>query len=107
MITIQVTDKDKQEQTLSAYGMDLKLTIYYNPISKGWQIDLYDNDKEQVICLREGLTILSPALITKSLPFVVSVIPNNRPYKMPESKSDLIDNFSIHFLSKDEYFSLI
>lgn len=68
---IPVSTQLIQEQLFNLFGMNLKLTLYYNKISKGWQFDLFDTDKNTVITQLQGLAVNAPALLEKNLPFVL------------------------------------
>lgn len=66
---IPLSDELIQEQSFSLFDMNLRLTLYYNPISHGWQFDLSDTNR--VITQRQGLAVNAPSLLEKNLPFIL------------------------------------
>lgn len=68
---IPVSNKPIQEQMFTLFDMNLRLTIYFNSVSKGWQFDLFDADKNKVITQRQGLAVNAPSLLEKDLPFIL------------------------------------
>lgn len=107
MYKIQITSDNKQEQSFNLYDMNLRLTLYYSDIGKNWQFDLYNIDNDKYIAQSSGLSANSPALIEKSLPFIVCLYDDSGVGINPITKDDLISRFSLYFMTKDEYLSLI
>lgn len=107
MYQIQVTSDPIQTQTFKLFDMNLKVTLYFNKTANSWDMDLFDNDKGTYITQRKGLSVLSPALIERRLPFVVTLYPRDNKGIQPQSKADLIEKFDIYFLTKSDFFDLI
>ncbi|SIP73170.1 conserved hypothetical protein [Xenorhabdus innexi] len=68
---IPVSTEEIQEQSFTLFGMNLRLTLYFNPVINGWQFDLLETNSDTFIAQLYGLTVNSPALLTKNLPFVI------------------------------------
>ncbi|EPR6388086.1 phage baseplate plug family protein [Providencia stuartii] len=68
---IPLSDEPIQEQLFSLFDMNLRLTLYYNPITHGWQFDLSDTDTNRLITQRQGLAVNAPSLLEKNLPFIL------------------------------------
>lgn len=68
---IPVSAEEIQEQSFSIFGMNLRLTLYFNRISGGWQFDLLDTGRDRQITRMQGLTVNAPALLERRLPFVL------------------------------------
>lgn len=68
---IPVSSKSIQEQIFTLFDMNIRLTLYFNSVSKGWQFDLFDADKNRVITQRQGLAVNAPSLLEKNLPFIL------------------------------------
>ncbi|MEX6314353.1 hypothetical protein AB6G19_12025 [Providencia manganoxydans] len=72
---IPVSNEPIQEQLFTVFGMNLRLTLYYNQLSKGWQFDLFDANNNRMITQMQGLAVNAPSLIEKIyLLFFYSVI---------------------------------
>ena len=67
---IAVSNEPIQEQLFTVFGMNLRLTLYYNRLSKGWQFDLFDANSNRMITQMQGLAVNAPSLIEKNLPFI-------------------------------------
>lgn len=68
---IPVSPDEIQEQSFSIFGMNLRLTLYFNRISNGWQFDLLNTNSGEQITRMQGLAVNAPALLERRLPFVL------------------------------------
>lgn len=68
---IPVSNEPIQEQLFTVFGRDLRLTLYYNRISKGWQFDLFDTNNNLMLTQMQGLAVNAPSLIEKNVPFIL------------------------------------
>ncbi|PVZ86702.1 hypothetical protein C9426_14900 [Serratia sp. S1B] len=68
---IPLSTEEIQEQSFSLFGMDLRLTLYFNRILNGWQFDLMNIVTKEPITQMQGLTVNAPALLEQRLPFVL------------------------------------
>ncbi|MDF7679110.1 hypothetical protein PT300_11545 [Enterobacteriaceae bacterium ESL0689] len=68
---IPVSTGEIQEQSFSLFGMNLRLTLYFNPVLNGWQFDLLNTNTGEQITRLQGLTVNAPALLERKLPFVL------------------------------------
>lgn len=103
MHTIQITSDDVLEQTLSLYNMNLKLTLRYNSILRGYQFDLFDIDKNKFITKNRGLSVGSPSLIECNLPFVLILVDKSGRGVNAKSKEDFNSRMQIVIMEKGEW----
>nr|WP_282564432.1 hypothetical protein [Providencia alcalifaciens] len=68
--------------------MNIRLALYFNRISRGWQFDLFNLDKNEVITQLQGLAVNAPSLLEKNLPFILMLSDKSR--------------FGINSISRDE-----
>ncbi|CAG9411404.1 TPA: phage baseplate plug family protein [Providencia alcalifaciens] len=85
---IPVSREIIQEQTFTLFDMNIRLTLYFNRISRGWQFDLFNLDKNEVITQLQGLAVNAPSLLEKNLPFILMLSDKSR--------------FGINSISRDE-----
>lgn len=103
MHTIQITSDDVLEQTLSLFKMNLRITLRYNSILRGYQFDLFDIDKNKFITKNKGLSVGSPSLIECNLPFVLILIDKSGRGVNATSKEDFNSRMQIVIMSKEEF----
>lgn len=97
---IPLSDEPIQEQLFSLFDMNLRLTLYYNPISHGWQFDLSDTDKNRLITQRQGLAVNAPSLIEKNLPFILMLADKSRFGTNSISQSELGKRIQLYLIDK-------
>lgn len=68
---IPLSNEAIQEQIFTLFDMNIRLILHFNKISKGWQFDLYNLDKNEVITQLQGLVVNAPSLLEKNLPFIL------------------------------------
>lgn len=102
MHTIQITSDDKLEQTLSLFDMNLRITLRYNSILRGYQFDLFDIDKNKFITKNKGLSVGSPSLIEFNLPFVLILDDRSGRGVNATSKEDFNNRMQIVIMEKGE-----
>ncbi|OTQ73802.1 MULTISPECIES: hypothetical protein [unclassified Gilliamella] len=103
MHIIQTTSDDVLEQTLSLFDMNLKLTLRYNSVLRGYQFDLFNIDKDCYITKNKGLSVGSPSLIEFNLPFVFVLDDKSGRGVNSISKEDFNNRMQIVIMSKDEW----
>lgn len=103
MNIIQTTTDDVLEQSFSLYDMNLRLTLIYNAISKGYQFDLFDIDNDEYVTKNKGLSVGSPSLIEFNLPFVLVLDDKSRLGINAISKDDLNNRMQLLIMTKEEY----
>jgi len=103
MYKIKITSNDIQEQSFTLYGMNLKLTLYYNKVLTGYQFDLFNLDTNRYITKMKGLSVSSPSLIEFNLPFVFVLYDKSALGIGSISKSDFSSRFELLIMTKDEY----
>ncbi|OTP87400.1 hypothetical protein B6D12_12535 [Gilliamella apicola] len=103
MHTIQITSDDVSEQSLSLYNMNLKLTLRYNSILRGYQFDLFDIDKNKFITKNKGLSVGAPSLIECNLPFVLILVDKSGRGENSTSKEDFNSRMQIVIMEKGEW----
>ena len=103
MHIIQTTSDDVLEQSFSLYDMNLKLTLRYNSILRGYQFDLFNIDKDCYVTKNKGLSVSSPSLIEFNLPFVLVLHDKTGKGINSISKEDFIDRMELRFMTKEEY----
>ena len=91
------------EQSLSLYNMNLKLTLRYNSILRGYQFDLFDIDKNKFITKNRGLSVGSPSLIECNLPFVLILVDKSGRGVNAKSKEDFSNRMQIVIMEKGEW----
>ena len=103
MYILQTTSDDVLEQSFSLYNMNLKLTLRYNAILRGYQFDLFDIDKNKFITKNKGLSVGSPSLIEFNLPFVLILDDRSGRGVNATSKEDFNSRMQIVIMSKEEF----
>lgn len=103
MHIIQTTSDDVLEQTLSLFDMNLKLTLRYNAVLRGYQFDLFNIDKDEYITKNKGLSVGSPSLIEFNLPFVFVLDDKSGRGVNSTSKEDFNGRMQIVIMGKDEW----
>lgn len=103
MHIIQTTSDDVLEQTLSLFDMNLKLTLRYNSVLRGYQFDLFNIDKDCYITKNKGLSVGSPSLIEFNLPFVFLLDDKSGRGVNSTSKEDFNGRMQIVIMGKDEW----
>ena len=103
MYIIQTTSDDVLEQSFSLYDMNLKLTLRYNAVLRGYQFDLFNIDKGCYITKNKGLSVGSPSLIEFNLPFVLVLDDKSRLGINAISKDDLNNRMQLLIMTKEEY----
>lgn len=103
MHTIQITSDDVLEQSLSLYDMNLRLTLRYNSILRGYQFDLFDIDKNKFITKNKGLSVGAPSLIEFNLPFVLVLKDKSGRGVNATSKEDFNSRMQIVIMEKGEW----
>jgi len=103
MYQIQTTSENIQEQSFSLYSMNIRLTLYYNNVLKGFQFDLYNLDSNDFITKMKGLSVGSPSLIEFNLPFVL-VLYDKSGYGIGSiNQQDFTNRFKLLIMTKEEY----
>lgn len=103
MYRIQITSAAVQEQSFSLYEMNLRLTLYYNQLSRCYQFDLFDLDKNQFITQLKGLSVSSPALLEFNLPFVLVLKDKSELGIGSISQTDFANRFALLIMTREEY----
>ena len=103
MHILQTTSDDVLEQSFSLYNMNLKLTLRYNAILRGYQFDLFDIDKNKFITKNKGLSVGSPSLIECNLPFVLVLKDKFGRGVNATSKEDFNSRMQIVIMEKGEW----
>ena len=103
MYIIQTTSDDVLEQSLSLYDMNLRLTLRYNSILRGYQFDLFDIDKNKFITKNKGLSVGSPSLIECNLPFVLVLKDKSGRGVNATSKEDFNSRMQLMIMEKGEW----
>ncbi|CAQ85187.1 MULTISPECIES: phage baseplate plug family protein [Photorhabdus] len=98
---IPVSTEEIQEQSFSLFNMNLRFTLYFNTVSNGWQFDLLDTNIDQYIAQMYGLTVNSPALITKNLPFVIMMSDSSGFGLNSVRRIELGNRLKIYFVDKE------
>lgn len=62
MYKLQITSDSVQEHSFTLYDMNLRLTLYYKSILRGYQFDLYNLNSDKYITKMKGLSVCSPSL---------------------------------------------
>ena len=103
MHILNTTPDDVLEQSFSLYNMNLKLTLRYNAILRGYQFDLFDIDKNKFITKNKGLSVSSPSLIEFNLPFVLVLKDKSGRGVNATSKGDFNSRMQIMIMSKGKF----
>jgi hypothetical protein len=103
MHILQTTSDDVLEQSFSLYNMNLRLTLRYNAVLRGYQFDLFDIDKNKFITKNRGLSVGSPSLIECNLPFVLVLTDKLGLGANSISKTDFNNRMQIVIMSKEEF----
>ncbi|AOM40582.1 phage baseplate plug family protein [Xenorhabdus hominickii] len=104
---IPVSTEEIQEQSFSLFDMNLRFTLYFNPISNGWQFDLLDTNTDEFIAQLYGLTVNSPALFTKNLPFIILMSDGSRLGINSVQRGELGRRLKIYFVDKETWHEAI
>nr|WP_282560265.1 hypothetical protein [Providencia alcalifaciens] len=83
--------------------MNLRLTIYFNSVSKGWQFDLFDADKNKVITQRQGLAVNAPSLLEKDLPFILMLSDKSQFGINSISQNELGNRLLLYIVDKEAW----
>lgn len=100
---IPVSNKTIQEQMFTLFDMNLRLTIYFNSVSKGWQFDLFDADKNKVITQRQGLAVNAPSLLEKDLPFILMLSDKSQFGINSISQNELGNRLLLYIVDKEDW----
>lgn len=100
---IPVSNKPIQEQMFTLFDMNLRLTIYFNSVSKGWQFDLFDADKNKVITQRQGLAVNAPSLWEKDLPFILMLSDKSQFGINSISQNELGNRLLLYIVDKEAW----
>lgn len=98
---IPVSSKPIQEQIFTLFDMNIRLTLYFNSISKGWQFDLFDADKNRVITQRQGLAVNAPSLLEKNLPFILMLSDKSQFGINSVSQNELGNRLRLYVVDKE------
>ncbi|MGV8004335.1 hypothetical protein QPK14_20280 [Photorhabdus temperata subsp. temperata] len=104
---IPLSTEEIQEQSFTLFGMNLRLTLYFNPISNLWQFDLMNMNTDEYIAQSYGLAVNAPALITKSLPFVIMMVDGSSLGINSVMKNELGNRLKIYFVDKEVWHEAI
>ncbi|AWK42591.1 hypothetical protein LGZ99_21705 [Photorhabdus temperata] len=107
MYEIPVSTEEIQEQSFSLFNMNLRFTLHFNRISNDWQFDLLNTNTDQYIAQMYGLTVNSPALITKNLPFVIVMSDSSGFGLNSIRRSELGNRLKIYFVDKEVWHEAI
>lgn len=103
MHIILTTNDDVLEQTLNLFNMNLRLTLKYNAILRGYQFDLFDIDNDKYITRNKGLSVSSPSLSEFNLPFVLVLDDKSGLGHNATSKDDFNNRMQLLVMTKEEY----
>ncbi|MCX2589731.1 hypothetical protein OQ435_16290 [Proteus penneri] len=98
---IPVSSKPIQEQIFTLFDMNIRLTLYFNSASKGWQFDLFDADKNKVITQRQGLAVNAPSLLEKNLPFIFMLSDKSQFGINSVSRNELGNRLRLYVMDKE------
>ncbi|WP_337051377.1 phage baseplate plug family protein [Proteus terrae] len=98
---IPVSSKPIQEQIFTLFDMNIRLTLYFNSVSKGWQFDLFDADKNKVITQRQGLAVNAPSLLEKNLPFILMLSDKSQFGINSVSRKELGNRLRLYVIDKE------
>ena len=98
---IPVSSKPIQEQIFTLFDMNIRLTLYFNSVSKGWQFDLFDADKNKVITQRQGLAVNAPSLLEKNLPFILMLSDKSQFGINSVSRNELGNRLRLYIIDKE------
>lgn len=98
---IPVSSKPIQEQIFTLFDMNIRLTLYFNSVSKGWQFDLFDADKNRVITQRQGLAVNAPSLLEKNLPFILMLSDKSQFGINSVSQNELGNRLRLYVVDKE------
>ncbi|WP_159262542.1 phage baseplate plug family protein [Proteus mirabilis] len=98
---IPVSSKPIQEQIFTLFDMNIRLTLYFNSVSKGWQFDLSDADKNRVIIQRQGLAVNAPSLLEKNLPFILMLSDKSQFGINSVSQNELGNRLRLYVVDKE------
>lgn len=101
MYEIPVSSKPIQEQIFTLFDMNIRLTLYFNSVSKGWQFDLFDADKNKVITQRQGLAVNAPSLLEKNLPFILILSDKSQFGINSVSRNELGNRLRLYVIDKE------
>lgn len=96
-----VSSKPIQEQIFTLFDMNIRLTLYFNSVSKGWQFDLFDADKNRVITQRQGLAVNAPSLLEKNLPFILMLSDKSQFGINSVSQNELGNRLRLYVVDKE------
>ncbi|MCM2366629.1 hypothetical protein [Proteus sp. FZP2095] len=96
-----VSNKPIQEQIFTLFDMNIRLTLYFNSVSKGWQFDLFDADKNKVITQRQGLAVNAPSLLEKNLPFILMLSDKSQFGINSVSRNELGNRLRLYVMDKE------
>ncbi len=98
---IPVSSNPIQEQIFTLFDMNIRLTLYFNSVSKGWQFDLFDTDKNKVITQRQGLAVNAPSLLEKNLPFILMLSDKSQFGINSVSRKELGNRLRLYVIDKE------
>ncbi|MDE9442369.1 hypothetical protein KKJ13_12315 [Xenorhabdus bovienii] len=104
---IPVSTEEVQEQSFTLFGMNLRFTLYFNPVSNSWQFDLLDTNTDEYIAQLYGLTVNSPALFTKNLPFIILMSDGSGLGINSVQRSELGNRLKVYFVDKEAWHEAI
>lgn len=98
---IPVSNEPIQEQFFTLFNLNLRLTLYFNQITKGWQFDLFDMDSNKIITQRQGLAVNAPSLREKNLPFILMLLDKSKLGINAISRNELGERLRLYILDKE------
>lgn len=101
MYLIPHNSQPLQSQNFTHYGHSLTLITRWNTFVGFWNIDVYDNKKQEWLTRGEGLSIGSACLSNIDIPFVLVMLADD-PY-IEITREALGDTLNVFIIDKEEY----
>lgn len=100
---IPVSTEEIQEQSFEMSGLNVRLTLYFNRITQGWQFDLYDTNENRFITQMQGLAVNAPALLEKNIPFLLILSDGSGTGINSMRRGELGKRLTLYAVDKEEW----
>ncbi|MDK9607116.1 phage baseplate plug family protein [Lelliottia wanjuensis] len=99
---LPISSDPRQRMTFNAGGMNVSLTMYYNPIPDGgqWFIDLADAESDEVLVSGYAIVCGAPILKRMTLPFYFRLIDTSGLNLNPYGGNDMGSRCELHVIEK-------
>lgn len=107
MYLIPHTSDPLQTQNFTHEGWDLTLTTRWNSVVGFWNIDVFDNLKQEYITQGEALAVGSACMEQSLAPFVIVMLDDSGLGTGAVSRDELGNRLNIYLVDEDAYHAAV